>query len=131
MTRAEIVAKMLCKSMVGIDTPATAPLNVEIVRVLRAVFGECACNSDSLEPIFTLRARDEFAPDLVEDWIIAVGAAVALARAGHGPAHDQPGSRAHPVTGRDLPETPKMRGARTIAVMMRAWQAKNGCKIPD
>lgn len=57
------------------------------------------------EPVFILRAQDEFAPEIVERWAL----------------------RLETVAGR----TPKVREARALAHKMRAWQEMNGAKVPD
>ena len=57
------------------------------------------------EPLFTLRANDVTAPNVVDAW------ALAAERAG-------------------APRE-KVVGAKNVAHTMRAWQRKNGSKVPD
>lgn len=68
------------------------------------------------EPVFVLRAQDQFAPALVEQWaremdhwakLNIVDVAVQSRRA------------------------QKIREARALAHQMRAWQALNRSKVPD
>lgn len=57
------------------------------------------------EPIFTLRAKDALAPQIVEAWADAA---------------ERNGSPAEKVS-----------DARALAVAMRSWQVAHGAKIPD
>lgn len=58
------------------------------------------------EPMFTLRAQDSIAPEVVELW--------ALTLSMRGPS-----------------DSPKVAEARRCAQAMREWQRIHGCKIPD
>ncbi len=57
------------------------------------------------EPVFVLRAQDELAPGLVEEW---------AARA------EKRGTPAD-----------KVAQARSLAQSMAEWQREHGCKVPD
>lgn len=59
------------------------------------------------EPLFILRASDQFAPELIELWAENVEKA------------------------RDGVSSPKIRQARALAHQMRAWQVLNYTKTPD
>ena len=58
------------------------------------------------EPIFVLRAKDQFAPILVRMWCLLLQAVC-----GH--------------------NSQKRMEALELAGQMEEWQKKNGCKIPD
>jgi hypothetical protein len=66
------------------------------------------------EPVFILRAKDRLAPDAVEHWIRLVEQAAHQAGASN-PRRD----------------SLKLKEAQALAHQMRAWQASNGCKVPD
>jgi hypothetical protein len=62
------------------------------------------------EPVFILRAKDEFAPVTVMDWAERVEA-----------SSDRPNTNT----------VEKIREARALAYKMRVWQEEHGCKVPD
>lgn len=68
------------------------------------------------EPIFCLRAQDALAPGLVEEW-----------------AEELDAKRANDGAEPDVVEArrAKAREAMALADDMRAWQARNGSKLPD
>lgn len=68
------------------------------------------------EPVFILRAKDKFAPGLVEAWAEKVA------------AYDR--SVVEDVAVQSARKA-KIRGARALAHQMRAWQAMNDAKAPD
>ncbi len=68
------------------------------------------------EPVFILRAKDRFAPELVENWAALVERATSATVSGTGTVE---GSRA------------KIKEARALAHNMRAWQEMNTSKTPD
>lgn len=57
------------------------------------------------EPVFLLRAQDKVAPDIVEEWAIAARKAGA--------------------------DNEIVNHAFEHASLMRKWQKKHGCKVPD
>lgn len=68
------------------------------------------------EPVFVLRARDTFAPGVVETWCARVnGEMLRMDRLD--PKFTQLGE--------------KIMEARALAHEMRAWQERNGSKVPD
>ena len=73
----------------------------------RALEDENSCLNKAAgdEPIFVLRASDELAPKTIMAW-------VSWLRAQHG-------------------DDEKCLGAVDCAAAMEAWQAENGCKVPD
>lgn len=66
------------------------------------------------EPTFTLRAKDKFAPKLLEIWASEVERAVV-----------------GDVSSAADRSKAKASEARALAHEMRAWQERNTCKIPD
>ena len=68
------------------------------------------------EPLFILRAQDQFAPELVERWADLLAGAVTLSTAAPDVINQQ---------------TRKVENARLLATDMRAFQAKYGSKVPD
>lgn len=81
---------------------ATKKIELELANAGKGCLGKAADD----EPVFILRAQDELAPPAVEMW--AEGLAV---RRGN--------------------DDPKVREARALAHMMRAWQQLNHRKVPD
>lgn len=74
----------------------------------------CFHNSSDDEPIFVLRAKDKFAPELIEEWAIKVEWAVSGT-----------------VSQEADKSRDKVKYARALAHQMRAWQELNTSKIPD
>lgn len=74
----------------------------------------CFANAAEDEPVFVLRAKDKFAPAVIEFWADLVAEAVA------GTASSEADWSRR-----------KVKGARALAHHMRAWQVLNSCKIPD
>lgn len=66
----------------------------------------CLGRAAPSEPVFVLRAQDQFAPALIESWAAKVDVA-----------------KGAPTT--------KAKKARALAHQMRAWQELNSCKVPD
>lgn len=76
----------------------------------------CLGKAKDDEPVFILRAQDEFAPALVQQWADRMENAYAM-RVDDGDV----------VTRARL----KIKEARALAHLMRAWQALNIAKLPD
>lgn len=68
------------------------------------------------EPVFVLRAKDKFAPELVEAW------AEKVAAYDRGVVED---------VNVQASRKAKIRTARALAHQMRAWQVLNDAKAPD
>ena len=68
--------------------------------------GSCLSAAADDEPLFVLRAKDKFAPLVVELWRLLV--------------KEESGG-----------ETRKTRMAMRLAEEMRQWQKAHGCKVPD
>jgi hypothetical protein len=66
------------------------------------------------EPVFVLRAQDQFAPQVIEYWASLVAGAVANTVSSKADATKQ-----------------KVVRARALAHTLRAWQTLFGAKIPD
>ena len=66
------------------------------------------------EPKFTLRARDAFAPQIIDAWAKEVEAAVKGVATSEADKTRQ-----------------KVKQARALAHQMRAWQEMHDCKVPD
>lgn len=94
----------------GESKMALARLEREMAASGKGCLGKAADD----EPVFVLRAKDRFAPQLVEAWANLVDSATANSI---GSAVDK--SRA------------KIKEARGLAHTMRAWQALNTSKTPD
>ncbi len=74
----------------------------------------CFHNAREDEPIFVLRAKDKFAPELIEAWASKVDAAV------------------HRIASSEADKSrEKAKYARALAHQMRAWQEINTSKVPD
>lgn len=74
----------------------------------------CFHNAREDEPIFVLRAKDVFAPAIVDEWADRVAEAVSGVASTEADASRR-----------------KVKYARALAHQMRAWQAVNTSKIPD
>lgn len=74
----------------------------------------CLAKAGDDEPIFVLRAQDELAPDIVDEWATRVNMCYAMA----------------PPSVRASIEL-KIQEARDLADAMRAWQKAHGSKVPD
>lgn len=74
----------------------------------------CFHNARDDEPIFVLRAKDIFAPVIVEEWANCVSEAVQGVATSEADASRR-----------------KVKYARALAHQMRAWQEMNSCKVPD
>lgn len=85
-------------------------------RRLASVGLGCLGKAADDEPVFILRAKDRFAPELVENWAALVERAISGTLSGT-VAHN--GSSV------------KIKEARALAHTMRAWQALNTSKTPD
>jgi hypothetical protein len=82
------------------------PRDVEAIkRIIRANVDGCLANCQDDEPIFVLVARDQTAPETVDDWI------------------DRAAARGVP--------SEKLAGAKAIASQMDDWQERHGAKVPD
>lgn len=89
---------------------ALAKIEREMAATGRGCLGKAADD----EPVFVLRAKDRFAPQLVEEWASKVETAT------HNTISDEADrSRL------------KIKEARALAHTMRAWQAMNTSKTPD
>lgn len=66
------------------------------------------------EPKFTLRAQDQFAPEIIERWAEVVEMATR-----------------NTVSSTADKSRKKVKEARALAHTMRAWQVMNWSKIPD
>lgn len=91
------------------------PTNDDVAEAVRAAFAEafpdeCLRKVHAGEPIFTLRAQDALASEMVDRW-----------------SHEVEMHR----RARGLAASEKPTGARTIARRMRAWALGHGSKLPD
>lgn len=68
------------------------------------------------EPVFPLRAQDEFAPDIIDEWADKV---------------DNAADDGDPPEAIRKARIHKANEARALAHEFRAWQTRNGCKVPD
>ena len=87
-----------------------------IEREMAATGKGCLGKAADDEPVFVLRAKDQYAPEIVEAWARAVSLGSINLVSGSGNV--------------DASST-KIKEARALAHQMRAWQAINGCKRPD
>lgn len=88
----------------------------KIERQMAAIGQGCLGKAADDEPVFVLRAKDKFAPQVVEFWATLVSGAVA---------------NIVPGTERSNETRAKVKEAKALAHQMRAWQEINGCKRPD
>lgn len=88
----------------------------KIERQMAATGQGCLGKAADDEPVFILRAKDRFAPELVENWAALVERATIATVSGTGTVE---GSRN------------KIKDARALAHTMRAWQELNTSKTPD
>ena len=103
---------MECEPGDVIHVPTDLALEVQAMG-LKAT-DTCLARVKTGEPIFTLRAQDATAPELVEEWAERV-----VAR------YQREGSEI------SLEVDAKIAEARSLAQQMRAWQYANGSKLPD
>lgn len=87
-------------------------------REMAALGRGCLGKAADDEPVFILRAHDQFAPAVVKFWQTLV-AAECLHRLLRGAKAEM------------NPTLYKIDEAGLLRVAMEAWQAEHGCKIPD
>jgi hypothetical protein len=96
----------------GIQIMALAKIEREMTAAGKGTLGKAADD----EPVFILRAKDRYAPQIVEAWARAVDCDTFNVVSG---TENIDATRA------------KIKEARALAHSMRAWQELNSCKRPD
>lgn len=89
----------------AIEQDVLEELRTELKAVVRANVEGCLANCQDDEPIFVLVARDQTAPETVDDWIDRAAA--------RGVASE------------------KLADAKALASQMDDWQERHGSKVPD